>query len=74
MWTDKNCLVSFLHSLLTKETIFQVKVYMIPFCNKLKINEISLKVKIFLNLLGTYKKVCQVGLFATTILFSTKST
>ena len=63
MWTDKNCLLPFLQSLLIKVTICQVKMCMIPFCNKSKISSKSLKVKISLNLFGTYKEVHQVGLF-----------
>ena len=39
---------------------------MIPFCNKSKPNKKSLKVKIFFNLLGTYKEGSQVADIITT--------
>ena len=45
---------------------------MVPFCDKLKHIKKSLKVKIFLNFFGTYKKVRQVADIYTTITSLTK--
>ena len=41
-------------------------VYMVPFCDKLKHVNKSLKEKIFLNFFGTYKEVYEVADFYTT--------
>ena len=43
------------------DTLRLTKVYMVPFCIKLKHIKKSLKVKIFLNFFGTYKEVHQVA-------------
>ena len=38
-----------------------IKVYITPFIDNSKWTKKSLKVKIFLHLLGTYKEVCQIA-------------
>ena len=53
-------------TLLLSDTIKLIKVYIVNFCDKLKHVKKNLKVKIFLNFYGTYKKESWVADLYTT--------